>query len=264
MRPSLCQRWQVIFWPWWGQVHAQGEKARNTAACEGWALNLMLHRRAWASPPAVCLVSFKASPPTAMMKSQAAVVRQQPDRQPNSPGRHQNGCRPHGLAAVLCCLWWETTELRHEGRGSIKGHQIFICHTAPSPRLYPHSTAQQTTEKTPPEKQQQHREEPAETEETALIIFDLAPGSTDLFIDEYQEQFINHLIHPLQAGLFDFLQCFAWQIRQFYRGRSLLSHLPPLCSAKNKLMASQTLMEERWHHQTDNMAQYAELTPNCQ
>lgn len=40
------------------------------------------------------------------------------------------------------------TELRHEGEGSIKGHQIFICHTALSPRLSPHSIMEQTTKKT--------------------------------------------------------------------------------------------------------------------
>lgn len=43
------------------------------------------------------------------------------------------------------------TELQHEGEGSIKGHQIFICHTALSPWLYPHSIVQQTTQKTAPD-----------------------------------------------------------------------------------------------------------------
>lgn len=93
----------------------------------------------WALPP---IVSFIASPPTGMMKSQAAVVWRGQTRQLNSPGKRQNGCRPHSSTTILCCVWWETAVLQHEGEGPIKGHQIFICHKAPSPlALSPQSRA---------------------------------------------------------------------------------------------------------------------------
>lgn len=192
--------WQVICWPWWWQVHAQG-------AGQG----IQLHVRVgctgvwiwWASalPP---IVGFIASPPTSMMKSQAAVVWRGQTRQPNSPGKRQNGCRPHSSTTILCCVWWETAVLRHEGEGSIKGHQIFICHKAPSPLALSPQSRETNHQEDCSWKQQQDREEPAETEETALIIFDLTPGNTDLFIDEHrqkQEQFTHHLIHRLQESL---------------------------------------------------------------
>lgn len=172
---------------------------RDAAACEGgvWVCCIVFHHTASESPPVVWLVSFIAKPLPGRydeITGSCCVARQ--ERQPNSPGKRQNGCRPHRSTTVLCCVWWETNELRRVGEGSIKGHQIFICHTAPSPRLYPHSIVWQTTKKTAPQKQQQHSEGPAETEEAAKYVW-LTPGSP---ADE-REQFTNHLTHRWQASL---------------------------------------------------------------
>ena len=60
-------------------------------------------------------------------------------RQPNSPGKRQNGCQPHRSDRGALLRVVGKTKLWHRGEGSIKGHQIFIRHTAPSPRLCPRS-----------------------------------------------------------------------------------------------------------------------------
>lgn len=72
-----------------------------------------------------------------------------PDRQPNSPGKRQNGCRPHSSTTVLCSAWWEkqsygmrakaplgaikySSAIRHRALGSIL---TALCNKPPRKRL---------------------------------------------------------------------------------------------------------------------------------
>lgn len=137
------------------RAQGAGHRASDTAACEGWVrrgvdlVHCVLPRSF--SITASCLPGklYRKSPNRYDEITGSCCVAR-PDRQPNSPGKRQNGWRPHSSTTVFYCVWWEK-QLRHEGEGSIKSHQIFICHTALSPWLYPHRIVQQTTKKTAPE-----------------------------------------------------------------------------------------------------------------
>lgn len=196
MRLLLCRRWQVICWPWWWQVHAQVAgwdiQPHVRVGCVAlWIWCIVLYKRASASlPVTVCCWALRARPPTSMMKSRAAVV-----------WHGQTGNRIHRGSAKMdadhitppqssaVCGWKQqsygmrakaplraikySSAIRQRALGSIP---TASCNKPPKEKNNNNFPWKQ--------QQQQQSADAAETEETALIMFDLTPDNTDSVLVE--------------------------------------------------------------------------------